>query len=215
MDELALVVHALAADVFVPVILRPRLLRFLKLSADAVAAHVGGYRAKPVIEHAGLELKADPEPNWLVPEPRQQGQAVIAAHEATLEVIDFAFGPERGVVQLDRLGQQLVIDDNDFGLGHECASPREGCEPGSCSVRGHQEMGRAARLQRRQIIAVRLRVNRGTSSLRPGHRRRRNEIHPTQTNAIAAHTGSGTAAKLVSTTLPGLYNTLNCPPANV
>ena len=37
-NELALVVHALAADVLVAVVLRPRLLRFLELSADAVAA---------------------------------------------------------------------------------------------------------------------------------------------------------------------------------
>ena len=36
-DELALVIHALAADVFVPVILRPRLLSFLQLATHAVA----------------------------------------------------------------------------------------------------------------------------------------------------------------------------------
>src|SRR4051812_39104400 len=41
-DELSLVVHALAADVFVAMVLGPGLLGFLELTANAVAAHLAG-----------------------------------------------------------------------------------------------------------------------------------------------------------------------------
>src|SRR2546426_3777015 len=50
-DELALVVEALAADVLVPVVLGPRLLGFLKLPPDTVPANVRRDRAEPVVEH--------------------------------------------------------------------------------------------------------------------------------------------------------------------
>ena len=65
MDEFALVVHALATDVLVTVVLGPGLLGFLQLASDAVAAQVGQDAAEPVIKHAGLELKAHPEADGL------------------------------------------------------------------------------------------------------------------------------------------------------
>jgi len=64
-NELTLMVHALTADVLVAVILGPCLLRFLQLAADAVAAQIREHRAHPVIEHAGLEFKANPESDRL------------------------------------------------------------------------------------------------------------------------------------------------------
>src|SRR5271170_6418022 len=48
MNEFPLMVHALAADVFVPVILGPRLLCFLKLPPDAMAANISHHRSQPV-----------------------------------------------------------------------------------------------------------------------------------------------------------------------
>src|SRR3954469_18212837 len=116
MYELALVVHAFAADVFVAMILRPGLLRFLQLSADAVATQVWRDRAQPVIEHARLELESDPETDRPIAHPRQQSERVISGHEAALEVIDLALRSEAGVVNLHRLREELVVCDNNVGL---------------------------------------------------------------------------------------------------
>src|SRR5207237_7877173 len=90
-DELALVVHALATDVFVAVVLGPRLLRFLELAADAVTAHVGEHRAHPVIEHARLQLKADPEADGLIIHTGDERERVVATEKSPLEEIDFTF----------------------------------------------------------------------------------------------------------------------------
>src|SRR5690349_21390921 len=54
-DELALVVHALAADVFVAVILGPGLLGLLELAADTAAAGIGQHAPQPVVEHPRFE----------------------------------------------------------------------------------------------------------------------------------------------------------------
>src|SRR4051812_17432700 len=93
-DELALVVHALAADVLVAVILGPRLLGFLQLAGDAVATQISQHAAEPVIKHAGLELKANPEADGFFVDAGQKGQHVIAAHEAALEEIRLPLGAE-------------------------------------------------------------------------------------------------------------------------
>src|SRR5579862_9671696 len=61
MDELALMIHALAADVLVAVILGPGLLGFLQLPAHAMTSNIADNRAQPVIKHAGLELESDPK----------------------------------------------------------------------------------------------------------------------------------------------------------
>src|ERR671922_2588089 len=55
-NELALVVHALAADVLIAVVLGPGLLGILQLAGDAMAAEVGEHTSQPVIEHAWLEF---------------------------------------------------------------------------------------------------------------------------------------------------------------
>src|SRR5204862_4738149 len=114
---LALVVHAFAANVFVAVILRPRLLRFLQLPTDAMTTHVRQNRAEPVIEHPRLELKADPEPDRLIAHARNQRQRVVAAHEAALEEIDLPPRAEDLVVQIDGLRAQFFIGDDDDGVG--------------------------------------------------------------------------------------------------
>src|SRR6476619_7640010 len=103
MNELTLMIHALAANVLIPVVLRPRLLRFLQLPADAMTPHVRQNRAEPVIEHPRLELKADPEADRLVAHAGDERQGVVAAHEAALEEIDFATRAEDLVVQIDGL----------------------------------------------------------------------------------------------------------------
>ena len=117
-DELALVVQALAADVLVAVVLGPGLLGFLKLPGDAVPAEVGQDAAEPVVEHAGLEFKADPEAHRPVVHAGEQRQDVVAAHEAALEKIHLALGAEHGVVQLHGLRKHSLVGDDDVGLGH-------------------------------------------------------------------------------------------------
>src|SRR6266496_5821438 len=84
-DELALVVHAFAADELVTMIFRPGLLGFLKLAADPVAAELGNDPAQPVIEHARLELEPNPEPNGFIVHPGEERQGVVAPHEASFE----------------------------------------------------------------------------------------------------------------------------------
>src|SRR5690242_15218589 len=74
MNELALMVQALAADVLIPVVLRPGMLRLSELTPDAVLPHVRQNSAEPVIEHAGLQFEADPEPHRLVVHARDQRQ---------------------------------------------------------------------------------------------------------------------------------------------
>src|SRR4051794_12164752 len=96
-DELSLVVHAFAADVFVAVVLGPRLLGFLELPADAVAADIGKDAAEPVVEHARLQLETDPEADRLFVHAGDEGEAVVAAHEAPLEEVELALGTEHGV----------------------------------------------------------------------------------------------------------------------
>src|SRR6185369_13446417 len=93
-DEFALVIHALAADVFVTVVLGPGLLRFLKLAGDSMAAEIGQDPSQPVIEHARLELEPHPKTNGPLIEASQEGQDVVAAHETALEKIHLALGAE-------------------------------------------------------------------------------------------------------------------------
>src|ERR1700733_10144979 len=83
MDELTLMVQALAADVLVAAILGPGLLSFVELAADAVTAKVGVDGAQPVIKHAGLELETAPESNGPLVQAGQQRQRIVSAHEAT------------------------------------------------------------------------------------------------------------------------------------
>src|ERR1700722_16061177 len=118
MDELALMVHALAADVFVAVILGPGLLRFLKLAANAVATNIGYHRSEPVIKHPRLKLKADPEPDRLVIHAGNQGQCVVTPHESAFEEIRLTLGAEHAVVKLHSLRQQLFVGDDDVSLSH-------------------------------------------------------------------------------------------------
>ena len=94
--------------------LMDRLARFF----DARAAHVGDHGAEPVVEHAGLQLEPHPEPHRPLVHAREQRQHVVAAHEPALEIVHLALGPKDRVVNLDGLGQQLFVGNDDLGLGH-------------------------------------------------------------------------------------------------
>src|SRR5215207_9235092 len=114
-DKLALVVHALAADVFVAMILRPGLLCLLQLPANALAAEIGADSAEPVIKHPGLKLKTDPETHRAVADAGQQRQRVVSRDESTFEIVQLALRTENRVVNLDGLRQKLVVGNDDIG----------------------------------------------------------------------------------------------------
>src|SRR5271170_6704784 len=124
MYEFALVVHTLAANVFVAVILGPRLLGFLQLPADPVTANVRQDGAKPLVEHRRLQLESDPESNRLGVHARDQGERVISSHEPAFEKIHLALGPENSVVKLHRAGEHLFISDVYVSLGHGTNPPK-------------------------------------------------------------------------------------------
>src|SRR5688500_5389142 len=85
-DELALCIEAFRADVLVAVLPGPRLHRLLELLRDAAAARVRGDGAEPVVEHAGLELEPDPEPDGALADPREQREHVGPRREPPREV---------------------------------------------------------------------------------------------------------------------------------
>jgi hypothetical protein len=118
MNELALVVHAFAADVFVFAVFCPGLLGVLHLSAAAMTPHFWQHCAEPVVEHARLELEADPEADGFVVHLGQEGQDVVSAQEAAFEIVDLAFGAKALVVDFDGFGQECVVGDDDLGIGH-------------------------------------------------------------------------------------------------
>ena len=95
----------------------------MELPADAVAPQVPHDPAEPVVEHAGLELEPDPEPDGLVVHPGEERQGVVAPGEAALEEVQFALRPENGVVQLHRLRQEPLVGDKNVGLGHVAGPP--------------------------------------------------------------------------------------------
>src|SRR5580698_2467658 len=125
MNELTLVVHAFAADVLVPVILSPRLLRVLKLPPHPMPPHLRQNRPHPVVKHSRLQLKPDPKPHRLVIHPSDQGQRVVTPHEPPLEEIHFPLRPKNRVVQLHRPGKHLFIRNVNISLSHERKPPRE------------------------------------------------------------------------------------------
>src|SRR5205814_1223629 len=112
-DEFALVVHALAADVLVTVVLGPGLLGVLQLAGDAVAAQVGQDAAEPVIEHSRLQLETHPETDRLFINAGQERQHVVAAHKSALEEIRLALGAEHLVIELHRLREEAFVGDDD------------------------------------------------------------------------------------------------------
>jgi len=117
-DEFTLVIHALTADVFVAVIARPGDLGVVQLPGDSAATGVGFDGAHPVIKHARLEFEAHPEADGPVVHAGDQRQHVVAAEKASLEKIDLSPGPKNGIVNLNGLGEQLFVSDDDIGLGH-------------------------------------------------------------------------------------------------
>jgi carbamoyl-phosphate synthase small subunit len=124
-DKFALVVHALAADVFIAVIFGPSLLGFLELAADPVPANVGDDGSEPVVEHAGLELEADPEPHGAVIHASDKGEGVVSSGEAAFEEVHFALGSEDGVVELHRSGKHFFVRDVYVGLSHWAKSSKK------------------------------------------------------------------------------------------
>jgi hypothetical protein len=124
MNEIPLMVHALATQILIPVILRPGLLGFVQLPPDPVPADFGNDRPEPVIKHPRLQFKTDPEPHRPVIHAGQQGQCVVSSKEASLEKIKFPFGSEDGIVKLHRAGQELIVGNYNVGLGHGRKPPK-------------------------------------------------------------------------------------------
>lgn len=122
-QELSLVIQALAADVLVSIVARPGDLSFEQLTCHAMSADVRQYRAEPVIEHPGLEFKAYPEANWPVIHLGDQSQAIVAAEKAALEKIHLATGAEHLVVEFYGAGKQRLIGDNDIYVGQVVSRP--------------------------------------------------------------------------------------------
>jgi hypothetical protein len=71
-----------------------------------------------VVKHARLQLEPHPKPHRPLVHASQQRERVVAAHETPLEVIDLALGAKTRVVDLDGPGQQLLVGNEDLGLGH-------------------------------------------------------------------------------------------------
>jgi len=114
MHKLPLVVKAFTANKLVAVVFCPRMLRFLQLPAYPVPTHFRFHCAKPVIKHSRLQLETHPKPDRLIIQSGEEGEHIVPSLKTALEVVDLAFGPENGVVQLDRVGKLPIIGDNNF-----------------------------------------------------------------------------------------------------
>jgi hypothetical protein len=117
-NEFPLVIHAFAADVFVPMVLGPGLLGFLQLPSDAMTPNLRENPAEPVVEHSGFQLKADPEADWLVIHAGNQRERIVAAHETAFEKVHFPLGTKNGIVEIHSLGEHLFIRNINIGLCH-------------------------------------------------------------------------------------------------
>ena len=116
-DELSLVIQALAANVLIAIVTRPGHLCIEQLPADAAAPQVWQHGPEPVIEHAWLEFEADPETDRAIVHPRDQREAVVTPEETTLEEVDLPPRAKHLVIEFDCAGQQGFVSDDDVYVG--------------------------------------------------------------------------------------------------
>ena len=112
-------IHAFAADVFVTMILRPRLLRVLHLPGHALTAHIGQQprQASDKTFPASTQTPIQ-NPTGLSSIRASKVNALYRPMKRRFEKIRFPFGTKDSVVQFDGLRKQFLVGDNDVSLCH-------------------------------------------------------------------------------------------------